>query len=183
MQSNRLLAASLVASLTCAASLSNAAFMTLNSPTVGPNQPGTFYVTGTITVGAGETVLSPNVVSTVALPFLPAFTAGFNYNCGNFDNDILSWNGTTNYTGKILDFTVNPNNLGYSGGMPLGVYNFNPFFPNQQPGISLDFVDANGAEHSMQASYHITVTNTTPEPASIAALAIGALAIRRRKKA
>lgn len=180
INSHQRLAVGFVAALTAAAATSNAALITLNSPTVGPNQPGTFFVTGTITVGPGEAFLSPNTVSTVALPLLPAFVAGFNYNCGNFDANVLAWNGLSTYTGNILDFTVNPNNFGYSGGMPLGVYNFNPGFPGSQPGISLDYIDPNGVEHTTIANYQITVA-AVPEPASLAALALGAAILKRKR--
>lgn len=174
---NRSLLIAISLSLTAA---SQAAFFSLNSPTVGPNQPGTFYVTGTVTVGSGESVISPNLVSTVALPFLSNYSAGFNFNCGNFDTDFLNWNGVTNYTGKILDFTVNPGNLGYSGGMPLGVYASNVLFPGGA-GVALDYLDAAGAEHTMRANYHINV-ETTPEPATLLCLGLGAVVTLRRRR-
>ena len=180
MKSNHLKRAGAFVSACLATSSVHAAFITLNSPTVGPNQPGTFYVTGTITVGAGESVLSPTLVSTVAVPFLPSLTAGFNSASGNFNSSLLAWNGLSTYTGNILDFTVNPGNLGYSGGMPLGVYNTNPLFPGG-PGISLDYLDAAGVEHSMNGNYHITVAST-PEPASLIVLSFGALALRKRRR-
>ena len=181
MKSNPLVAILLVAGIAVTPSLSKAASFTLSSPTIGPNQPGVFTVDGTVTVGAGESVVSPNLISTVWLPFLPSFAAGFNYNCGNFDSNFLAWNGTSPYTGKILDFNVNPNDLGYSGGMPVGIYNFDPFGPGAHPGVSLDWLDPNGGEHSMVANYHVTV-ESTPEPATMAFMGIGALALRLRRK-
>ena len=164
----RLFLPALLLAFSATATVSSAASFILNSPTVGPNQPGTFYVTGTVNVGAGESVLS-------------TFTAGFNSNCGNFDSDFLNWNGTTAYTGKILDFKVDTGNLGYSGGMPVGIYNTNPLGPAGHPGVSLDWLDPNQHEHSMTANYHITVT-ATPEPASLAVFGIGAFALRMKRK-
>lgn len=182
INTNRILAASLFVTLSGMAATSHAASISLVSATVGPNQPGTAFIMGTVNVGPGEQVLSPNLVSTLAVPYLPSFTAGFT-NGVIFDANFIAWNGLSTYSGKILDFSVNPGNVGYAGGMPLGVYNTNPFGPGGGPGISLDYLDATGInEHSMHANYSITVAQTTPEPASLSILALWGLALRRKRK-
>ncbi len=145
-----------------------------------PNFAGTILITGTVSVGIGETFLNPTVMSSVWLPFKPAFTAGFNGPGQTFDAGFLAWNGIGTYTGAIYNHQINAGNLGYSGGMPLGLYNFNPLGPNgQQPAIRLNYIDANGATQSAIANYAV---NVLPSPGSTVVLALaGAVAAKRRR--
>ena len=168
------------AALCGACSLANAVSFTLNSPTVTQNQPGTFYVTGTASLGAGEALIPISSVNAIWMAFLPSYAAGFNSGV-TIDAAFLAWNGASPYTGNILDLSVNPGNTGYSGGMPVGVYNSNLLGPGGQPAVSFDYLDPNGVQQSVTASYQVTVT-AVPEPASIAALALGGVALVRRRR-
>lgn len=144
-----------------------------------PNFAGTILITGTVTMGAGETFLNPNVMSTVYLPFLPAFTAGFNGPGQTWDAGFLAWNGIGSYTGAIYNHQINAGNLGYSGGMPLGLYNFNPGGPGGSPAITLSYIDANGVTQSITSKYAV---NVVPTPGCAGTLAMGALLAARRKR-
>lgn len=55
--------------------------------------PGTILIPGTVTVAAGETLFPPTMMSTVRLPFLSNFSAGFNGSGQGFDPTFLAWNG------------------------------------------------------------------------------------------
>ena len=72
----------------------------------------------------------------VAAPFLPSFAAGFTAGVQNFDPAFLAWNGVGTYTGSIYFFQISPSNLGFSGEMPLGLYNVNIFGPMPSRGSS-----------------------------------------------
>lgn len=145
-----------------------------------PNFAGTILITGTVSMGAGETFLSPNLMSTVWLPFKPAFVAGFNGPGQTWDAGFLAWNGVGTYTGAIYNHQINPGNLGYSGGMPLGLYNFNPLGPlGQQPAIQLFYVDPNGSVKSATSAYAI---NVVPTPGSACLLGIAGLVSARRRR-
>ncbi|MBX3378999.1 MAG: hypothetical protein KF805_02805 [Phycisphaeraceae bacterium] len=146
-----------------------------------PNFAGTILITGTVSMGAGETFIGPNTMSSVFLPFKPAFTAGFNGPGQTWDAGFLAWNGLGTYTGAIYNHQINAGNLGYSGGMPLGLYNFNPLGPSgQQPAIILWYLDPNGVDRSATATYAI---NVVPAPGALATIALGGLvALRRRRR-
>lgn len=145
-----------------------------------PNFPNPILIQGTVSMGAGETFLSPNTMSTVYLPFLPGFTAGFNGNGQTFDPGFLTWNGLGTYVGPIYDDQVSANNLGYSGGMPPGLYNFNPGGPGGQPAITLNYTDASGITRSATAPYAINVV--IPAPGAMALFGIGGLLAARRRR-
>ena len=55
-----------------------------------PNFAGTIQIMGTVTVAPGESMLSPNLVSTIRLPFLSTFAAGFNGSGQGFDLAFLA---------------------------------------------------------------------------------------------
>jgi len=118
----------------------------------------------------------------VAAPFLPSFAAGFTAGVQNFDPAFLAWNGVGTYTGSIYFFQISPSNLGFSGEMPLGLYNVNIFGPNAQPGIILSFAGPSGATQSATANYAI---NVVPTPGAAALLGLGGLLSaggRRRRR-
>ncbi|MBL8875888.1 MAG: hypothetical protein JNM86_08855 [Phycisphaerae bacterium] len=145
-----------------------------------PNFAGTISITGTVSMGVGETFLNPNVMSAVWLPFLPSFTAGFNGPGQNWDAGFLAWNGIGTYSGAIYNHQINAGNLGYAGGMPLGLYNFNPLGPGgQQPAIRLNYVDANGSTQQAIANYAIQVV---PAPGGAALLGVAGLCAFRRRR-
>lgn len=144
-----------------------------------PNFANPIQVQGTVSLAAGETFLSPTAMSTVNLPFLSNFSAGFNGNGQMFDAAFLAWNGVGSYSGPIYDHMVSANNLGYSGGMPLGLYGSNLLGPGGLASIILSYVDAAGATHSTTATYAISVV---PAPGSMAIIGVGGfLAARRRR--
>jgi len=144
------------------------------------NFAGTILITGTVSMGIGETFLNPNVQSSVWLPFKPAFVAGFNGPGQTFDAGFLAWNGIGTYTGAIYNHQINAGNLGYSGGMPLGLYNFNPLGPlGLQPAIQLFYIDPNGSMQSKTSAYAI---NVVPSPGSATMIGIGGMLAARRRR-
>lgn len=147
--------------------------------TTTPNFTGLIQIQGSVTVASNETFLSPNLVSTFAAPFLPGFAAGFTAGVQNFDPAFLAWNGVGTYIGPIYFFQNSPSNLGFSGGMPLGLYNVNIFGPNAQPGIILSYAGPTGATQSAAANYAI---NVVPTPGAAAVLALGGLMAGRRRR-
>lgn len=144
----------------------------------GPTNPNQILVNGTVTVGAGETFYSPSVMSTTHLPFKAGFTAGFNGSGQMWHPAFAAWNGLGTYTGPIFCFQVSSNNLGYSAGMPQGMYDKNLLAPGGNATLVLNYAAPFGATMAASAPYAIQVV---PEPASISALALGALALIRRK--
>lgn len=176
MLSRSLLALTALALSTAA----NAATFSLTAVTnTTPNFAGTILITGTVTVGAGEIFLGPNVMSTVHLPFLSSFTAGFNGPGQTWDAGFLAWSGVGTYTGAIYNHQINPGNLGYSGGMPLGLYSFNPLGPGSSPAIVLNYIDTNGVTQAMSSKYAI---NVIPSPGPLATLALGTVLVTRRRR-
>jgi MYXO-CTERM domain-containing protein len=159
----------------------SAATFTLTAVTnTTPNFAGTIFINGTVTMGAGETFLNPNIASTTWYPFLSNFSAGFNGTGNAFDPGFLAWNGVGTYSGPIFNDAVAPSNLGYSGGMPQGLYGFNPLGPGGQSAIELHYIDTAGAEQTMTAAWAV---NVTPTPGAAAALALGGAALARRRRA
>lgn len=144
-----------------------------------PNFAGTILITGTVSMGAGETFLHPNVMSSHAVPFTPGFTAGFNGAGNTWDPGFLAWNGIGTYTGSIFNHVIVPGNLGYAGGMPLGLYNTNPLGPGGLPGIQLFYIDPNGSTKSAFANYAV---NVVPGPGGAGVFGLAGLvaACRRR---
>lgn len=144
-----------------------------------PNFAGAILIQGTVTVAPGETFFSPLTMSTVHLPFLPGFTAGFNGNGQTWDPGFLAWNGTGTYSGPIYNHMVSPNNLGYAGGMPLGLYGSNVLGPGGQSALILSYADANGLTQFSTQTYAV---NVVPAPGAAVLLAVGGMAgIRRRR--
>lgn len=181
MYSQTRIGLALLSGMALAASAAHAFTFTLTPiTTTTPNFAGTILINGTVSMGAGETFISPNLMSSVYLPFLPSFTAGFNGPAQNWDAGFLAWNGIGTYTGAIYNHQINAGNLGFSGGMPLGLYNFNPFGPSgQQPAIRLWYTDALGMSRAREATYAIDVV---PAPGALATLGLcGTIAMRRRR--
>ncbi len=144
-----------------------------------PNYVGQITIMGTVTAGPGETFYSPNVQSAIAVPFLPSFAAGFNGLPQGWDPGFLAWNGTGTYSGPIYFHEVSPANLGYSGGMPLGLYGSNIFGPGGQSAITLYFLGTDGRDHALASPYAI---NVIPAPGALAAFGlVGMVAVRRRR--
>lgn len=167
--------------LALSTSAANAATFSLTAVTnTTPNFAGTILITGTVTVGAGEIFLNPNVMSTVNLPFLSSFTAGFNGPGQTWDAGFLAWSGVGTYTGAIFNHQISSGNLGFSGGMPLGLYSFNPLGPGGSSSLVLNYIDANGTTQSMVGKYAI---NVIPSPGPLATLALGTVLVTRRRRA
>ncbi|MBY0111607.1 MAG: hypothetical protein K2Y21_02205 [Phycisphaerales bacterium] len=147
--------------------------------TTTSNFAGTIAINGVVSMGAGEVFYSPLVMSSVSLPFKSSFTAGFNGPGQTWDPAFLAWNGIGTYTGAIYNHSINAGNLGYSGGMPLGLYATNPLGPSGGSGIILHYLDANGVDQSSAANYAI---NVVPTPGPAAVLALGSLVALRRRR-
>lgn len=141
---------------------------------------GAIAINGVVSVGVGETFIHPTVMSTSAMPFKSNLSAGFNGPGQNWDAGFLAWNGVGTYTGAIFNHVIVAGNLGYAGGMPLGLYGTNPIGPSGGPGIVLWYIDANGVQTSAAANYAI---NVVPAPAAPALLGIvGCIAARRKRR-
>ncbi len=143
-----------------------------------PNDPNPIFINGTVTVAANETYVGWTQFDA---PFLTGFTAGFNGAPQNFTSSFLAWNGVGTYTGAIYEHHVNPTNLGYAGGMPVGLYNKNIFGPSGFSSIKLTYADSLGSTQTASALYGIQV-DAVPEPATLGVLALAALALKRRRK-
>ena len=172
----RLLALLLLA--TAALSASAVQFSVVN-PTVAPNQPGSFSVTGTVTMDAGEIYIPVGSSSTIHNAFNAANTAGFDSGVV-WSSSFLAWNGTGTYTGDLLDLSVNPGNFGYSGGMPLGLYDRNPSHPSGL--ATMRFLYFSATSVLTPADMHYSVTVAVPEPISLIGLGVGAAALLRRRR-
>jgi hypothetical protein len=146
--------------------------------TTTPNFAAPIQIMGTVTLAAGQTCYSPNVMSSSYPPFLPSFAAGFNGTGNTWDPAFLAWNGVGGYSGPVWDCLITPANLGYSGGMPLGLYGFNPLGPGGNAAITLTCFDSAG-DHNLTADFAV---NVVPTPGSLLPLGIGALAAHRRRR-
>lgn len=170
----------LIALLVAATATAHAFSFTLTPITVtSPTNASPIYVNGVVTVASNETFYSPTMMSTAGMPFLPGFTAGFNGPGQSFTSAFLSWSGVGTYTGPVYQFAVNPGNLGYSGGMPQGLYSKNPFGPGGNAFITLNVAGPTGQTVSATATYAIQVV---PESPAVIALGLGlvGLGLRRR---
>jgi hypothetical protein len=176
---NRLACALFVAAAVAPASTLYAFTFSLTPVTnTTPNFGGPIQIMGTVTLAAGETCYSPNVVSSSYPPFTAGFTAGFNGPGNTWDPAFLTWNGVGGYSGPVWDCLVTPGNLGYAGGMPVGLYASNPLGPGGSSGITLTCFDNNG-DHSLSATFGV---NVVPAPGAAALLGLGGLlAVRRRR--
>lgn len=144
-----------------------------------PNFAPPIQIFGTVTMAAGETMYSPTMMSQHGMPFLSTYTAGFNGSGQQFDPAFLAWNGVGTYSGPIIDHQVSANNLGYAGGMPMGLYGSNVFGPGGQASVTLYYVGTDGADHPMTATFAI---NVVPAPGAAAALGLGGLLVARRRR-
>lgn len=142
-----------------------------------PNDPNPIFINGTVTVAANETY---GGWSQFDACFLPGFTAGFNGPPQNFTAAFLAWNGIGTFTGAIYEHHVNATNFGYSGGMPVGLYDRNPLGPGGFSSIKLRYADGNGVSHDAAALYGIQV-DAVPEPASMTISAAVFFALLRRR--
>lgn len=174
------LLAALLAAALCACPPAQGATVTLTPVTITtPNFGGPIVITGTVTMGPGEVMLNPTVQSSHAMPFLSSYTAGFNGPGQQFDPAFLAWNGLGTYSGPILNHQISPGNLGYSGGMPLGLYGSNVLGPGGGSGIVLYFVSTSGSVDPMSATFAIQVV---PAPGAAAALGLAACLAGRRRR-
>jgi hypothetical protein len=166
--------------LALVAQAAGAATFTMTTVTnTTPNFGGTIAITGTIVMNSGESLLSPTSMSSWSLPFNAGLTAGFNGPGQGWDAGFLAWNGIGTYSGAIVNHVITPSNFGFSGGMPLGLYGTNPLGPGGLAGITLNYVDTNGALGTFSANYAI---NVVPAPGAAGALGLaGLLAMRRRR--
>ncbi|MCE9558408.1 MAG: PEP-CTERM sorting domain-containing protein [Armatimonadetes bacterium] len=143
-----------------------------------PNFVGPINIMGSVVCAPGERYL---FWSQFDAPFLSSFTAGFNGAPQNFTPGFLAWNGLGSYTGAIYQHGCNPTNLGWSGGMPVGLYDSNPFGPGGKSSIQLTYATTNGTTAVAIAKYAINV-QAVPEPSSIAAVGLGGVALMRRRR-
>lgn len=181
---NRFICASVpavaAALLVACGSAAQAATFTLTPITnTTPNFAGPILINGTVTMGAGETMYSPNVWSSHGMPFLSNYSAGFNGSGQQFDPAFIAWNGVGSYSGPILNHQVSANNLGYSGGMPLGLYGSNVFGPGGQAFITLHYIGTDGLDHAVNLTFAI---NVVPTPGTLALLGAGGLVGARRRR-
>lgn len=179
---NRYLCACVPIAVTACAGSAHAFVFTMTPITnTTSNFAGPILIQGTVTVGPGETFINPNLMSSQYMPFLATPTAGFNGTGQNFDPGFLAWNGLGSYTGPIYNYQVSANNLGYAGGMPVGLYTFNLLGPGGQSGTTLYYVDANGVDHPAFASHGV---NVVPGPGMAGVITCAAsMATRRRRPA
>lgn len=143
-----------------------------------PNFAGPIQIMGTVTLAAGETCYSPNVMSSMYPPFMGPFIAGFNGPGNTWDPAFLAWNGVGGYSGPVWDCLIVPGNLGYAGGMPVGLYAQNPLGPGGNAAIILTCFDLNG-DHSRTATFGV---NVVPAPGAAALLGLGGLLAMRRRR-
>ena len=177
---NRILYACLPITIAACANSAQAFVFTMTPITnTTSNFAGPILIQGTVSVAPGEIFYHPTLVSTQYMPFLATPTAGFNGSGQNFDPGFLAWNGLGTYTGPIYNYQVSANNLGYAGGMPLGLYIFNLLGPGGQSGTTLSYLDVNGVDRSVFAPHGV---NVVPTPAGAALLPIAGLARLRRRR-
>ncbi|MDX2016422.1 MAG: hypothetical protein SFY95_02130 [Planctomycetota bacterium] len=180
MTLNRMMAVVGISVVAGVGAFAGAATFTMTAVTnTTPNFGGTIAITGTITMNSGESLLSPLSMSSWSLPFNAGLTAGFNGPGQGWDAGFLAWNGIGTYSGAIVNHVITPGNFGYSGGMPLGLYGTNPLGPGGLAGITLNYVDTNGALGTFSANYAI---NVVPAPGPIALLGLAGLVSRRRRR-
>jgi uncharacterized protein (TIGR03382 family) len=173
-------ACALVPAVAAAITTSAHAFVFTLTPVTNttPNFAGPIQIMGTVTLAAGQTCYSPNVMSSSSPPFLASFTAGFNGTGNTWDPAFLAWNGVGGYSGPVWDCLITPANLGYAGGMPMGLYASNPLGPGGNAGITLTCFD-NAGDHNATATFAV---NVVPGPASLGLLGLGGLLTLRRRR-
>lgn len=179
---NRVICASVPALAAALLSISSAQAGTFTMTPVTnttPNFAPPIQIIGTVTMGVGETMYSPNVWSSHGMPFLSNNSAAFNGNGQQFDPAFLAWNGVGTYSGPIVDHQVSANNLGYAGGMPLGLYGSNFAGPGGLAFVTLHYIGADGFDHAMTATFAI---NVTPTPGAAAVLGLGGLLAAKRRR-
>ncbi len=144
-----------------------------------PNYAPPILIMGSVTMSPGEVMISPTLMSSHGMPFLSNYSAGFNGSGQSFNPGFLAWNGTGTYTGPILNHQVSANNLGYSGGMPVGLYGSNVFGPGGQSWITLHYIDIAGLQQSVNLPFAI---NVVPAPGAMALMGLGGVVMMRRRR-
>lgn len=168
----------LTGALVLAACAANAAFtITLDDPSQSialPGAPTDLIFTGTITkdeMGDG------NASTTI---FFPGLSGDVDFLSGSVNSSaFFTWTQTSDptFTGEIFRITVNPTSQ-------LGLHDSNSFSPDGNASIRFTYRGVTGASYdSGVVDYSVNVT-AVPEPATMSILALGGLALlRRRKKA
>lgn len=163
-----------VAGISCAHAFS---FNLTPVTTATPNQAAPILINGTVTVASGETYVGWTQFDA---PFLSNYSAGFNGAPQNFTTAFLNWNGVGSYSGAIYQHNINPTNLGYSGGMPIGFYGSNFLGPGGLSSIKLDYIDLNGVQQTAFSNYAIDVV---PEPTTMILLTLPLAAALKKRRA
>jgi len=170
---NRLL---LSGALVLAASAAHAAFLvTLDNPNPSialPNAPTDLIFTGKITKDVVGTGTAGSALKFAGLPGDIDFLGGVT----NF-SPYVAWtqDPTTNpYIGELFRITVLPTSI-------LGLHDSNSSGTGGFSTIRFNYQMVTGGTVTTEATYSVNIT-PAPEPATLAILSLGALALRRRRK-
>lgn len=139
---------------------------------------GIIQITGTITLGPGES-LAPPGVSAFFVPYNASHSANLSAADPAWAPAFTDWIRAGTYTGPILNLVIPQFYLNSLTGMPDGLYDSNPNAANGLSHIRLTYLGADSLPRTLIANYAV---NVVPAPGAVGVFGLSALLASSRRR-